>query len=100
VASFTISRVAEADLTEIADYTLQRWGQAQAEKYLFEIEACCRTLAGNPLPGRACDAIRPRLRRMERGEHVVFYSIAPDGIFIVRVVHRSMLPRRHGTAPD
>lgn len=95
MSGFTLSRLAEADLESIAEYTLHRWGEAQAEKYLEEMEACCRMLASNPQLGRACDDIRPGLRRIERGEHIVFYRTTAAGVFVVRVLHGAMLPQRH-----
>jgi plasmid stabilization system protein ParE len=48
VAGFRFSRRAEADLLEIARYTLHRWGEAQVIRYLDDLEACCRKLAENP----------------------------------------------------
>jgi toxin ParE1/3/4 len=94
VAGFTLSRLAETDLEGVAEYTLQRWGEAQAEKYLSEMETCCRMLASNPQLGRACDDIRPGLRRIERGEHIVFYRIIAAEVFVIRILHRAMLPQR------
>jgi plasmid stabilization system protein ParE len=51
VAGFRFSRRAEADLLSIGDYTLRKWGKAQATRYLGELEACCQTLALNPALG-------------------------------------------------
>jgi toxin ParE1/3/4 len=95
VAGFRFSRLAEADLLSIGDYTIRTWGEAQADRYIAELEDCCRRLAGNPGLGRSCDHIRPGLRRMECGRHVVFYRQEAGGILIVRLLHRSMLPERH-----
>jgi toxin ParE1/3/4 len=93
--SLQLSRRAETDLMHIAAYTLDRWGQAQAGRYLADIETCCRDLARTPLLGRPCDPIRPGLRRMEQGRHVVFYRQIAGGIFVSRILHQSMLPARH-----
>jgi toxin ParE1/3/4 len=72
-------------------------GKAQTALYLRELEGFCRTLADNPALGRACDDIRPGLRRMEHGKHVVFYRQELTGIFISRILHQSMLPDEHDT---
>lgn len=90
------SRLAHADLLEIATYTLERWGPLQASTYLNDLESCCRTLASDPTIGRRCDDIRPGLRRMEHGKHVVFYREKRDGIFVSRILHQRMLPERRG----
>jgi toxin ParE1/3/4 len=97
VAAFHFSRRAEADLLGIASYTLRTWGKVQTVRYLNELEAFCQTLADNPALGRACDDIRPGLRRMEHGKHVVFYRRELTGILISRILHQSMLPEKHHT---
>ena len=80
---------------EIGSYTLRTWGEAQTIGYLDGLETCCQHLADNPALGRACDDIRPGLRRMEQGQHVVFYRQEPGGIFVSRILHQRMLPERH-----
>ncbi len=96
MAALRFSRRAEADLLNIGDYTVCTWGEAQADHYLSELEACCQMLAGNPALGRPCDAIRPGLRRMEHGKHVVFYRLQKSGgILVVRILHERMLPGQH-----
>ena len=42
--------------------------------------------------GRPCDHIQKGYRRMEQGRHVVFYRQDENGVFIVRILHQSMLP--------
>ena len=96
MAAFRFSRRAEADLLGIGRYTLGTWGEAQAARYLDELEAFCRTLANNAALGRSCDEVRPGLRRIEHGKHVVFYRLRTSGgILIVRILHQRMLPERH-----
>jgi len=95
VSKVRFSRRAEADLLSIADYTLRKWGKAQAARYLGEIEACCRMLADNPALGRLCDEVRPGLRRHEHGKHVLFYREERGGILLSRILHQRMLPDRH-----
>ena len=94
MATFRLSRLAEADLLDIATYTLQPWGQDQAIRYVDDLEACCRKLADNPELGRACDYVRPGLRRMEHARHVLFYRSEAEGIVVSRILHQRMLPER------
>jgi toxin ParE1/3/4 len=100
VAKFRFSRRAESDLLEIGSYTLGTWGEAQVERYFREMESCCQRLADYPALGRACDEIRPGLRRMEHGKHVVFYRQDSRGILVCRILHRRMLPERQSTDED
>lgn len=92
---FRFSRFAEADLLSIGAYTLRTWGDAQAARYLDELEACCQQLADNAGLGRPCDNIRPGLYRRELGKHVIFFRREPDGILVSRILHQRMLPNRH-----
>jgi toxin ParE1/3/4 len=94
VALFQFSRRAEADLLAIGDYTLRTWGEEQTVHYINDLEICCQALADSPGLGRACDDIRPGLRRMEHGRHVVFYRQTEGGILVSRILHQRMLPER------
>lgn len=96
MAAFRFSRKAESDLLDIARYTLDRWGEDQAIRYLNNLEACCEQLARNPDLGRTCDDILPGLRRMEHGRNVLFYRQEKSGrVLISRILHQRMLPKRH-----
>ena len=95
MAPFRFSRRAEGDLLNIGAYTIRVWGEAQADRFLGELEACCQLLADNPGLGRRCDYVRHGLCRMEHGKHVVFYRQEPGGILVARLLHESMLPESH-----
>jgi toxin ParE1/3/4 len=91
MAGYRFSRMAETDLLGIATYTLKTWGQDQTVSYIDGLEACCRQLVNKPQLGRACDQVRPGLRRLEYGRHVVFYRVEANGIVISRILHQRML---------
>ena len=88
---FRFSQLADDDLLNIAQYTLRTWGKLQTDRYLSELEQCFRLLASNP----AFDSVLPRMRRMEKGRHVIFFREEPDGILVCRIPRQSMLPGRH-----
>jgi toxin ParE1/3/4 len=90
---------AEADIDSIVEYSKDEWGTRQADKYLSRLENEFERLARNPLIGRSCNSIFPSLRRLEVGEHVVFYLATPLGILIARVLHRRMLPGKSRFEP-
>jgi toxin ParE1/3/4 len=94
VGACRLSRLAEADLTEIGAYTLRTWGEDQTLRYIDDLEACCQRLADNPASGRPCDHVRPGLRRLEHGKHVVFFRRQARGILVSRILHQGMLPER------
>ena len=95
MALFRFSRRAEADLVSIGAYTLRTWGEDRTIRYLDDLEACCQMLADSPALGRTCGDVRPGLRRMERGRHVIFYRQDAGGILVSRILHQRMLPERH-----
>jgi toxin ParE1/3/4 len=57
-------------------------------------------LADNPALGRSCDNVRSGLRRLEHGEHVIFYRKDSGGILVSRILHQRMLPERHAIADE
>ena len=79
----------------IVGHTLRTWGDEQAIRYSDNLEACCQMVADNPELGRASDNIRPGLRRIECGRHVVFYRHQAGGILVSRILHHRMLPEIH-----
>lgn len=95
MALLRFSRRAEADLQGISDHTADTWGEDQAVRYIDALETFCRLLADNPTLGRRCEDVRRGLRRMESGQHVVFYREAARGILVLRILHRRMLPKRY-----
>lgn len=94
MAAFRFSRRGESDLLSIGMYTLRTWGYDQVVRYMNDLEACCQTRVDSPDLGRTCDHVRPGLRRIESGKHLVFYRKETGGILVVRILHQSMLPER------
>ena len=92
---YTLSRLAVRDLNEIANYTCERWGAAQAIEYVEGLRALCRKLAETPAIGRECDDVRAGLRRMEGSRHVIFFRVKAGGIVVSRILHQTMLPGLH-----
>jgi toxin ParE1/3/4 len=92
MAAFRFSRRAESDLREIARYTLDTWGEKQTIHYIDNLEGCCERLARSPELGRTCDDIRPGLRRLEGGRHVISYRATSTGVIVSRILHQRMLP--------
>ncbi len=95
MAMFRLTRKAREDLKSIARYTQKTWGVAQRNTYLTQLDKRFALLAAAPTLGRSCDAIRPGYRKYHEGRHVIFYTLIPDGIKVVRVLHDSMDVERH-----
>jgi toxin ParE1/3/4 len=92
---YILSPRAQADLGEIWDHTLGRWGSDQAERYLRQIQAALELLSRNPKLGRSASTIRKGYRKHASGAHVIFYREIATGIDVVRILHRRMDVPRH-----
>ena len=87
--------LAKEDLIGIWSYTFNKWGEAQADKYLSEIDAKIAQFQYNPHLGRSRDEVRAGYRSLLVNHHVVYYVVTPSLIRIVRVLHEHMDPNRH-----
>ena len=95
MASFRLLRRARADLLDIANFTADRWGDQQAERYVTQLYGAFHRIAGFPELRRPYHDLPPYFRALE-GKHAVFYRVADDGeVVIVRVLHGAMLPELH-----
>lgn len=81
---------ARQDLVEIGAYTLRRWGRAQMERYLQELDQTISSLADKPqTAGQSRAQIRPDLRSIaHRRYHFIFYRVVDDRVEILRVLHQ------------
>ena len=96
MSGFLLSPAARADLAEIWDYTADRWGAEQAERYVRELTTVCQGLADSRLRGRAIDDIRPGYFKLSIGSHFLCYRLTDVGMIeVVRILHQRMdIPER------
>ncbi|MBL8909708.1 MAG: type II toxin-antitoxin system RelE/ParE family toxin [Archangium sp.] len=90
-----VTVLAREDLRHIAAFTEDRWGERQAERYIRLLDAHLRALSDRPTPGKRCDDVKPGLRRISVGRHVIFFRVGKTVITVLRVLHDQMLPRLH-----
>ncbi len=83
------------DLLEISQYTEQRWGPAQADRYTGEIEERWAILEAHPLAGVARPELGAAVRALRAGQHQVYYVIEAGTVIVVRILHAAMDPDRH-----
>ncbi len=96
---YKLSQKSEKDFEDIYEYTHKNFGEKQADKYTDSLEECFSLLSETPTLGRHIDDIKKGFLRHEHQEHVIFYQIKlfskNKDIFIVRILHGSMKPKRH-----
>ena len=88
-------RSQKADIEEIWDYTAERWGDDQAERYVGALRRAIEIVAADPKKGRVADHIRRGYRRYSVGSHVLFFRVVGDNIDVIRVLHQRMDFDRH-----
>ncbi|MBI2740663.1 MAG: type II toxin-antitoxin system RelE/ParE family toxin [Rhodospirillales bacterium] len=86
---------AQADIVDIAAYTLENWGERRMTRYVDSLHARFVVLARQPEIGRRRDDIGPGYRSIVHGSHIVFYRLTRRELVIVRVLHGRMSSERH-----
>ena len=78
---------AQDDLLQIWLYTLDRWGVDQAVDYDERLNASLELLRENPRLGRARDDLRPGMRGLLVGEHVILYRLMDGEVVVQHIIH-------------
>ncbi len=92
---YTLSPAAQADLESIWNYTVERWGEAQAEDYTRNIQAACEALSEGTMISRSAEEIRAGYRKVAVGSHVMFFRMGSGVVEIIRILHQSMDVERY-----
>ncbi len=88
---YRISEKAIEDMEDIWFYTLHKWSEVQADKYLQQILSKIEYLTGNPYSGKLADDIRHGYRFTKINSHFIFYRIDDNKIInIIRILHQMM----------
>ena len=90
-----LSPAAKADIDEIWDYSEERWGRSQANRYVRDIDATCTGLAEGHVSSLSAEDIRPGYRKAACGSHMIYFRQDSDDIEVVRILHQSMDVDRH-----
>lgn len=94
--SVRLTPAARRDLDGIWSFTIERWGEDQAEMYLRTLAQAFADLAEGTRPGRSAHDVREGYWRLPVESHVVFYR-KPEagGIEVIRILHKHMDVERH-----
>ena len=93
--TFYVHEKADSDIEEIFDYSLEQFGFARAEQYVYAIEQVFKDLAANPKLGRRFDPDVSHYFQYPVESHFIFYAPTDTGVEIFRILHQSMLPTLH-----
>lgn len=85
-----LSRAAQADLTDIRDYSLDRFGPEKTLAYLDSIERAFRRIVQYPECGATRPSLHPALRSVTCQSHRIYYSVDHEVVRVVRILHMAM----------
>lgn len=90
MSGYKITPRAQDDLKNIGRYTMKTWGKTQRDQYLRSMGERFEWLAKRPQVGRMRDDIAKGYYCYSQGSHLIFYTISPDFISIIGIVHQDM----------
>ena len=70
---YELTPAAEADLREVARYTLRQWGARQQRRYARQLETCFRGIADGSLRSRDFSERYPQVRVTRCQYHYIFH---------------------------
>ncbi len=82
-----LSGPANRDIIQIYAQGVERFGFAQAEKYMDDLDAAFDRLASYPEAGRLRHEVSPAMRVVPFRSHLIFYDVADSELLILRVRH-------------
>ena len=90
-----LSYQAQLQLKEIKDYTLKKWGNKQAKKYILGLKETNLLLSKNPHIGLHRPELSSHVFSFPYKRHVLYYKFNDTQLFILAFVHQNMLPKKH-----
>ena len=96
MSDYRITRLAQHDLENIWEYTLNEWSRTQAEKYIDSLLSSFEAIEEGKIVGKSIDSIRKGYKKVLFGKHYIFFRLSQDKIVeIIRILHVSMDIEKH-----
>ena len=91
MAKYKFTNKAVYDLTQIWNYTLNKWSEDQADRYYHMLLKNCKEVANNPEIGKYYSGVAENLFGFKAGRHIIFYRrITDNEVEITRILHEQM----------
>ena len=88
MAKYKLTNKAVDDLTQIWNYTFNKWSENQADKYYQMLIDTCEGVANNSDLGKNYSGVTENLLGFKVGRHIIFYRfIGENEIEITRILH-------------
>ena len=92
---YSLSEKAAEDLENILDYSYVNFGMLVMQDYYDSLDKCLNTLDRNPDLGLKTEYVSLNYRCFYHRSHMIFYKKSAHGIYIVRLLHKSMDVSQH-----
>ncbi|MCK9206450.1 MAG: type II toxin-antitoxin system RelE/ParE family toxin [Salinivirgaceae bacterium] len=91
MTNYKLTNKAVDDLTQIWNYTIDRWSENQADKYYQMLLDAINEVATHPDLGKNYSGVIENLLGIRAGRHIIFYrKIEENEIEITRILHEQM----------
>ena len=91
MAKYKLTNKAVDDLTQIWNYTFDKWSESQADKYYHMLIDNCEEVANYPDLGKNYSGVMDNLLGFKAGRHIIFYRrIDENEMEITRILHEQM----------
>jgi len=91
--SLEVSNHSKKELNEIRSYTTIRWGKQQSNQYLTELHNTMILLKENPHIGINRVDFSDEIYSFPHVSHMIYYKFNDEKVYIMAVLHKSMLPK-------
>jgi len=90
-----LTEAAISDLRSIGNYTVERWGSEQEERYLNLLWKKFEEILEDPARWRHREDLFPECQIAAQGKHVILFRVKGRVLQIVRILHSAMELPRH-----
>ncbi len=90
MTSYIQTEKAVEDLTNIWDYTCDKWSENQAEIYYQLLVDSFVQISKSPNIGESYIEISSDVKGLRVGKHIVFYLTQENRTLIIRILHEQM----------
>ena len=91
MAKYELTNKAVEDLTNIWEYTTEKWSEQKADRYFNLLLSSCQEIANNQEIGKIYDGITNDLFGLKTEKHIIFYRKRINKpIEITRILHGRM----------
>ncbi len=95
MANYKLSTKAAMDIADIYEYGILQFGLRQAQTYLKGLEENLEVLISRPELSRKAGYIARDLYRFKYQSHIIFFTLAENKAFVVRILEQHRDFPRH-----